>query len=131
MVLVNQLNFKLKYSRFAIVFQFFIGLSLAVLLYQLLPILWWLITVSLLFISFVLFLKRSQVAQIAYLDQKLWSLSFHSEQTISRVEILKIIDYQIFIVVYFEGDKTLTSVIWFDQMSLSQWKQLKTLEKFY
>lgn len=131
MVLVNQLNFKLKYSRFAIVFHFFIGLSLAVLLYQLLPILWWLITVSLLFISFVLFLKRSQVAQIAYLDQKLWSLSFHSEQTISRVEILKIIDYQIFIVVYFEGDKTLTSVIWFDQMSLSQWKQLKTLEKFY
>lgn len=129
--MVNQLNFKLKYSRFAIVFQFFIGLSLAVLFYQLLPILWWLITVSLLFISFVLFLKRSQVAQIAYLDQKLWSLSFHSEQTISRVEILKIIDYQIFIVVYFEGDKTLTSVIWFDQMSLPQWKQLKTLEKFY
>lgn len=62
---------------------------------------------------------------------KLWSLSFHSEQTISRVEILKIIDYQIFIVVYFEGHKTLTSVIWFDQMPLSQWKQLKTLEKFY
>lgn len=129
--MINQLNFKLKYSRFAIVFQFFIGLSLAVLFYQLLPILWWLVTVCLLFISFVLFLKRSQVAQIAYLDQKLWSLSFHSEQTISRVEILKIIDYQIFIVVYFKGDKTLTSIIWFDQMSLSQWKQLKTLEKFY
>lgn len=129
--MVNQLNFKLKYSRFAIIFQFFIGLSLAVLFYQLLPILWWLVTVSLLFISFVFFSKRPQLAQIAYLDQKLWSLSFHSEQTISRVEILKIIDYQIFIVVYFEGDKTLTSVIWFDQMLLSQWKQLKTLEKFY
>ncbi|ONN49247.1 membrane protein [Acinetobacter genomosp. 33YU] len=129
--MVNQLNFKLKYSRFSIIFQFFIGLSLAVLFYQLLPILWWLVTVSLLFISFVFFLKRPRLAQIAYLDQKLWSLSFHSEQTISRVEILKIIDYQIFIVIYFEGHKTLTSVIWFDQMSLSQWKQLKTLEKFY
>jgi len=88
-----------------------------------------LVTVCLLFISFIFFLKRPQLVQIAYLDQKLWSLSFHSEQTISRVEILKIIDYQIFIVVYFKGDKTLTSVIWFDQMSLSQWKQLKTLEK--
>lgn len=129
--MVNQLNFKLKYSRFSIIFQFFIGLSLAVLFYQLLPILWWLVAVCLLFISFIFFLKRPQLAQIAYLDQKLWSLSFHSEQTISRVEILKIIDYQIFVVVYFEGDKTLTSVIWFDQMSLSQWKQLKTLEKFY
>lgn len=129
--MINQLNFKLKYSRFSIIFQFFIGLSLAALFYQLIPILWWLVAVCLLFISFIFFLKRPQLVQIAYLDQKLWSLSFHSEQTISRVEILKIIDYQIFIVVYFEGDKTLTSVIWFDQMSLSQWKQLKTLEKFY
>lgn len=129
--MINQLNFKLKYSRFSIIFQFFIGLSLAALFYQLIPILWWLVTVCLLFISFIFFLKRPQLVQIAYLDQKLWSLSFHSEQTISRVEILKIIDYQIFIVVYLKGDKTLTSVIWFDQMSLSQWKQLKTLEKFY
>jgi len=129
--LVNQLNFKLKYSRFSIIFQFFIGLGLAVLFYQLIPILWWLVVACLLFISFIFFLKRPQLVQIAYLDQKLWSLSFHSEQTVSRVEILKIIDYQIFIVVYFDGNKTLTSVIWFDQMSLSQWKQLKTLEKFY
>ncbi|MDQ9035392.1 hypothetical protein RFH07_01985 [Acinetobacter seifertii] len=129
--MINQLNFKLKYSRFSIIFQFFIGLCLSVLFYQLIPILWWLVAVCLLSISFIFFLKRPQLAQIAYLDQKLWSLSFHSEQTISRVEILKIIDYQIFIVVYFEGDKTLTSVIWFDQMSLSQWKQLKILEKFY
>ncbi|MCH2002414.1 hypothetical protein [Acinetobacter seifertii] len=129
--MINQLNFKLKYSRFSIIFQFFIGLSLAALFYQLIPILWWLVAVCLLFISFIFFLKRPQLVQIAYLDQKLWSLSFHLEQTISRVEILKIIDYQIFIVVYFEGDKTLTSVIWFDQMSLSQWKQIKTLEKFY
>lgn len=129
--MVNQLNFKLKYSRFSIIFQFFIGLGLAALFYQLITILWWLVAVCLLFISFIFFLKRPQLVQIAYLDQKLWSLSFHAEQTISRVEILKIIDYQIFIVVYFEGDKTLTSVIWFDQMSLSQWKQLKTLEKFY
>ncbi|MEQ1452102.1 hypothetical protein [Acinetobacter seifertii] len=129
--MVNQLNFKLKYSRFSIIFQFFIGLGLAALFYQLIPILWWLVAACLLFISFISFLKRPQLVQIDYLDQKLWSLSFHSEQTISRVEILKIIDYQIFIVVYFEGDKTLTSVIWFDQMPLSQWKQLKTLEKFY
>ncbi|MFI8124711.1 hypothetical protein [Acinetobacter sp. ABJ-A23_2] len=129
--MVNQLNFKLKYSRFSIIFQFFIGLGLAALFYQLITILWWLVAVCLLFISFIFFLKRPQLVQIAYLDQKLWSLSFHSEQTISRVEILKIIDYQIFIVIYFEEHKTLTSVIWFDQMPLSQWKQLKTLEKFY
>lgn len=129
--MVNRLNFKLKYSRFAILFQFFIGLSLAILFYQLMPLLWWLVVISLLFISFALFLKRSQLAQIAYLDQKLWSLSYHSEKTISRVKILKIIDYQIFIVVYFESKKTLTAVIWFDQISLSQWKRLKTLEKFY
>lgn len=76
-------------------------------------------------------LKRPQLAQIAYLDKKLWSLAYHSQNTISRVKILKVIDYQIFIVIYFEGNKTLTSIIWFDQMSLAEWKKLKTLEKLY
>ncbi|EMU49518.1 hypothetical protein ABNIH24_12790, partial [Acinetobacter baumannii ABNIH24] len=33
--------------------------------------------------------------------------------------------------IYFEGHKTLTSIIWFDQMSLAEWKKLKTLEKLY
>ncbi|OOW43611.1 hypothetical protein B2J64_17665, partial [Acinetobacter baumannii] len=61
----------------------------------------------------------------------LWSLAYHSQNTISRVKILKVIDYQIFIVIYFEGHKTLTSIIWFDQMSLAEWKKLKTLEKLY
>jgi hypothetical protein len=125
------LNFKLKYSRFAIVFQFFIGLSLVILLYQLIPLLLWLVAISLLLISFILFLKRPQLSQFAYLDQKLWSLAYHSEQTTSRVKILKIIDYQVFIVIYFEGHKPLTSIIWFDQLPLTQWKRLKTLEKFY
>lgn len=129
--MVKHLNFKLKYSRFAIVFQFFISLSLAILFYQLMPLLWWLVAISLLFISFAFFLKRPQLVQIAYLDQKLWSLAYHSETTISRVKILKIIDYQIFIVIYFEGHKSRTSIIWFDQISLSQWKRLKILEKFY
>lgn len=68
--MVNHLNFKLKYSRFSIIFQFFIGLSLAVLFYQLMPLLWWLVVISLLFISFIFFLKRPQLAQIAYLDKK-------------------------------------------------------------
>jgi len=129
--LINHLNFKLKYSRFSIIFQFFIGLSLAVLFYQLMPLLWWLVVISLLFISFIFFLKRPQLAQIAYLDKKLWSLAYQSQNTVSRVKILKIIDYQIFIVIYFEGHKTLTSIIWFDQMSLAEWKKLKTLEKLY
>ncbi|HFF5385496.1 TPA: hypothetical protein ACGDO1_003845, partial [Acinetobacter baumannii] len=111
------------------IFQFFIGLSLAVLFYQLMPLLWWLVVISLLFISFIFFLKRPQLAQIAYLDKKLWSLAYKSQNTVSRVKILKIIDCQIFIVIYFEGHKTLTSIIWFDQMSLAEWKKLKTLEK--
>lgn len=83
----------------------FIGLSLAILFYQLMPLLWWLVVISLLFISFIFFLKRPQLAKIAYLDKKLWSLAYHSQNTISRVKILKIIDYQIFIVIYFEGHK--------------------------
>ncbi|MDC4816814.1 hypothetical protein NQ849_05860 [Acinetobacter baumannii] len=129
--MIKELNFELKYSRVSVIFQLFVGLGLAILLYQLLTPIWWLCAVILLFIGFIFFLKQAQISQIEYLDQKLWSLAYHSQNTISRVKILKIIDYQIFIVIYFEGHKTLTSIIWFDQMSLAEWKKLKTLEKLY
>ena len=95
------------------------------------PLLWWLVVISLLFISFIFFLKRPQLAKIAYLDKKLWSLAYQAPDARCRGKILRIVDYQIFIVIYFEGHKTLTSIIWFDQMSLAEWKKLKTLEKLY
>lgn len=129
--MIKELNFELKYSLFSIIFQLFIGLSLAILLYQLLSPIWWLIALILFSISFLLFLKQSRISQISYLDQKSWSVAYSSPKIISRVEITKIIDYQMFIVVYFDGAPMKVAIIWFDQLPLQYWKKLKVLQKLH
>ncbi|MND32466.1 hypothetical protein D3C81_231370 [compost metagenome] len=129
--MIKELNFELKYSRFSIIFQLFIGLSLAILLYQLLSPIWWLITFILLSISFLLSLRQSRISQIAYLDQKSWSIAYSSQKIISRVEISKIIDYQLFMIIYLEGAPIKVAIIWFDQLPLQSWKKLKVLQKLH
>ncbi|WP_245356091.1 hypothetical protein [Acinetobacter calcoaceticus] len=128
--MIKELNFELKYSRFSIIFQLFIGLSLAILLYQLLSPIWWLITFILLSISFLFFLRQSRISQIAYLDQKSWSIAYSSQKIISRMEISKIIDYQLFMIIYLEGAPKV-AIIWFDQLPLQRWKKLKVLQKLH
>ena len=126
------MNFELKYSRFSVIFQLFIGLSLAILLYQLLSPIWWLFALILLSISFLFFLRQSRISQIAYLDQKSWSVFLYSSQKIvSRIEITKIIDYQLFMVIYFKGAPLKVAIIWFDQLPLQHWKKLKVLQKLH
>ncbi|MCU7697682.1 hypothetical protein OD757_10680 [Acinetobacter sp. AYS6] len=129
--MIKELNFELKYSRFSIIFQLFIGLSLAILLYQLLSPMWWLVSLILLSISFYFFLKQSRIFQIAYLDQKSWTVAYSSQKIISRVEISKIIDYQLFIIIYFEEAPIKVAIIWFDQLPLQYWKKLKVLQKLH
>ncbi|MBO9528276.1 MAG: hypothetical protein J7514_00295 [Acinetobacter oleivorans] len=129
--MIKELNFELKYSRFSIIFQLFIGLCLAILLYQLLPPMWWLFSLILLSIGFLLFLKQSRISQIAYLDQKSWSVVYLPKKVIHRVEINKIIDYQLFMVIYLEGAPTKVAIIWFDQLPLQYWKKLKVLQKLH
>ncbi|UGQ30314.1 hypothetical protein [Acinetobacter calcoaceticus] len=129
--MIKELNFELKYSRFSIIFQLFIGLSLAILLYQLLSPIGWLIAFILLSISFLFSLRQSRISQIAYLDQKSWSIAYSSQKIISRVEISKIIDYQLFIVIYLEGAPIKVAIIWFDQLPLQHWKKLKVLQKLH
>ncbi|WP_111855004.1 hypothetical protein [Acinetobacter oleivorans] len=129
--MIKELNFELKYSRFSIIFQLFIGLCLAILLYQLLPPMWWLFSLILLSIAFLLFLKQSRISQIAYLDQKSWSVVYLPKKVIHRIEINKIIDYQLFMVIYFEGVSTKVAIIWFDQLPLQYWKKLKVLQKLH
>ena len=129
--MIKELNFELKYSRFSVIFQLFIGLSLAILLYQLLSPIWWLIAVILLSISFLFFLRQSRISHIAYLDQKSWSVAYSSQKIVSRTEINKIIDYQLFMVIYFEGVPLKVAIIWFDQLPLQHWKKLKVLQKLH
>ncbi|HIN56412.1 hypothetical protein KWF55_07390 [Acinetobacter pittii] len=129
--MIKELNFELKYSRVSVIFQLFVGLGLAILLYQLLTPIWWLCAVILLFIGFIFFLKQAQISQIEYLDQKLWSVAYFSKKEIYRAEIIKIIDYQLFVVIYLEETPKNIAIVWFDQLPIQQWKRLKVLEKLY
>ncbi len=129
--MIKELNFELKYSRISVIFQLFVGLGLAILLYQLLTPIWWLCAVILLFIGFIFFLKQAQISQIEYLDQKLWSVAYFSKKEIYRAEIIKIIDYQLFVVIYLEETPKNIAIVWFDQLPIQQWKRLKVLEKLY
>lgn len=129
--MIKELNFELKYSRVSVIFQLFVGLGLAILLYQLLIPIWWLCAVVLLFIGSIFFLKQAQISQIEYLDQKLWSVAYFSKKEIYRAEITKIIDYQLFVVIYLEATPTNIVIVWFDQLPIQQWKRLKVLEKLY
>ena len=129
--MIKELNFELKYSLVSVIFQLFVGLGLAILLYQLLTPIWWLCAVILLFIGFIFFLKQAQISQIEYLDQKLWSVTYFSKKEIYRAEITKIIDYQLFVVIYLEETPTNIAIVWFDQLPIQQWKRLKVLEKLY
>ncbi|MBN6513630.1 hypothetical protein [Acinetobacter pittii] len=129
--MIKELNFELKYSRISVIFQLFVGLGLAILLYQLLTPIWWLCAVILLFIGFIFFLKQEEISQIEYLDQKLWSVAYFSKKEIYRAEITKIIDYQLFVVIYLEEAPKNIAIVWFDQLPIQQWKRLKVLEKLY
>lgn len=129
--MIKELNFELKYSRISVIFQLFVGLGLAILLYQLLTPIWWLCAVILLFIGFIFFLKQEEISQIEYLDQKLWSVAYFSKKEIYRAEITKIIDYQLFVVIYLEETPKNIAIVWFDQLPIQQWKRLKVLEKLY
>ncbi|WP_087089483.1 hypothetical protein [Acinetobacter pittii] len=129
--MIKELNFELKYSRVSVIFQLFVGLGLAILLYQLLTPIWWLCAVVLLFIGSIFFLKQAQISQIEYLDQKVWSVAYFSKKEIYRAEITKIIDYQLFVVIYLEENPTNIAIVWFDQLPIQQWKRLKVLEKLY
>ncbi len=87
--MIKELNFELKYSRISVIFQLFVGLGLAILLYQLLTPIWWLCAVILLFIGFIFFLKQEEISQIEYLDQKLWSVEYFSKKKFTVRKLLK------------------------------------------
>jgi len=122
--------FVLKRSRFAFAFQLFIFIVLISLLYYLLPWFLWLASFPLMLIAWVLLLKQPQLKHFEYLDDQLCSLCFSDEmQRIEQRKIRKMIDHQCYIVIYFYDSQCRPCVIWWDQLSILQWKKLRTWVK--
>ncbi|EPF93200.1 protein YgfX [Acinetobacter gyllenbergii] len=124
------LVFELQYSRFAFVLQLLLFLFIVGLVYPLLTFWWWLLSVVMMSIAWLLFLQQPQIKRFQYLDHQDYSFEF-SDPTlkIQRRQIVKILDHQLYIALYFSHKKHKPCIIWWDQLSHSQWKKLKVQAK--
>ncbi|EPR82414.1 hypothetical protein [Acinetobacter junii] len=75
-------------------------------------------------------LNKPKINQIEYLCDDDWSIRFDGvEPNIEQGKLLKIVDHHLYIVLHFSNIESKTCVIWWDQLSLNQWKMLKLLSK--
>ena len=122
--------FELQSSRFMIVLQLLIFISLTVLLYHLLPLGIWLLCLGIMVIVWFRFLQQPQVRRFEHLHGQDWSFEFvNSDLPVQRWQIVKMIDHHCYIVLYFSSSQNKNCIIWWDQLPVTQWKNLKTLVK--
>ena len=122
--------FELQSSRFMIVLQLLIFISLAVLLYHVLPLGIWLLCLGIMAIVWFRFLQQPQVRRFEHLHGQDWSFEFvNSDLPVQRWQIVKMIDHHCYIVLYFSSSQNKKCIIWWDQLPVTQWKNLKTLVK--
>ena len=122
--------FELQSSRFMIVLQLLIFIFLAVLLYHVLPLGIWLFCMGIMAIVWFRFLQQPQVRRFEHLDGQDWSFEFaNSDLPVQRWQIVKMIDHHCYIILYFSSSQNKNCIIWWDQLPVTQWKNLKTLVK--
>ena len=122
--------FELQSSRFMIVLQLLIFILLAILLYHVLPLGIWLLCLGIMAIVWFRFLQQPQVRRFEHLDGQDWSFEFaNSDLPVQRWQIVKMIDHHCYIVLYFSSSQNKNCIIWWDQLPVTQWKNLKTLVK--
>ena len=122
--------FELQSSRFMIVLQLLIFIFLAILLYQVLPLWIWLLCLGIMAIVWFRFLQQPQVRRFEHLDGQDWSFEFaNSDLPVQRWQIVKMIDHHCYIILYFSSSQNKNCIIWWDQLPVTQWKNLKLLIK--
>ena len=122
--------FELQSSRFMIVLQLLIFIFLAILLYHVLPLWIWLLCLGIMAIVWFRFLQQPQVRRFEHLDGQDWSFEFaNSDLPVQRWQIVKMIDHHCYIVLYFSSSQNKNCIVWWDQLPVTQWKNLKTLVK--
>lgn len=122
--------FELQSSRFMIVLQLLIFIFLAILLYQVLPLWIWLLCLGIMAIVWFRFLQQPQVRRFEHLHGQDWSFEFvNSDLPVQRWQIVKMIDHHCYIVLYFSSSQNKKCIIWWDQLPVTQWKNLKLLIK--
>lgn len=124
-------RFTLQPSRLAKAVQLVLLSLLLTVLYSLLPLAIWLLCAMSSAGFYLLFLRRPQPLCFEHLAADEWSLQYTRPQPISRVIIRQIVDHQLYIVIYFKAAQSQPVLVWRDQLSFLQWKQLRMLAKLY
>lgn len=118
--------FKLKPSRLSVMFQCALLLFIAMSLYQVLNIAVFILSVVLISLTYFIFVRQAQIEQLEQLDASDWTLCYRQSGKMQRVQIIKMIDHQVYVVLYFHSKQLRPLIIWQDQLSEISWKSLKT-----
>lgn len=121
-------QFQLKRSLLALLFQLGVLILIGIIWFQLFPFYIFFIAIFLATIVYLAFLRRPKMRSLAYLDQDFWSIQWSNHSKIEHVQLYRVADHHIYIVLYFKQNPN-SQIIWLDQVSLNQWKQLKVMSK--
>ena len=118
----------LKRSLVAIVFQICILILILSVVFILLPL--WLacIALAIVLLSFWRQLQRATVSYFEPFSLDKWSVAI-TDQQVERMQLLRVVDHHWYIVLYFQQQQRCSCVIWYDQLTLADWKRLKLLAK--
>ena len=122
--------FKLKPSRLSVVFQCLVLGLIMLTLYQTLTMLGLVLSMLLLSLTYVFFLRQDQIQQLEQLNATEWTLCFKQSGQIRRITIDHMLDHHFYVVVYFESKQLRPLIVWRDQLTEVSWKSLKTQVKF-
>ena len=122
--------FKLKPSRLSVVFQCLVLGLIMLTLYQTLTMLGLVLSMLLLSLTYVFFLRQDQIQQLEQLNVTEWTLCFKQSGQIRRITIDHMLDHHFYVVVYFQSKQLRPLIVWRDQLTEVSWKSLKTQVKF-
>ena len=122
--------FKLKPSRLSVVFQCLVLGLIMLALYQTLTMLGLVLSMLLLSLTYVFFLRQDQIQQLEQLNATEWTLCFKQSGQIRRITIDHMLDHHFYVVVYFQSKQLRPLIVWRDQLTEVSWKSLKTQVKF-
>jgi c-di-AMP phosphodiesterase-like protein len=120
--------FQLKRSFLALCFQLLVFILIIALVLMSLSSWFILFAIVSLVLSYLYFAYQPRIIQLEYLAQNEWTL-INNKQQIQRDGIKKIIDHQMYIIIFFDQHQPLA--IWCDQLNWQDWKHLKVLAKLY
>ncbi len=119
------LSFNVGRSRTGCAIQILALMLVLTALYQVLSPGIWLVGVCVAVYSLIRLNGNQKPFVLSRLDHQLWSVTEQGKS--SQLEIEKILDFQLLVIICFHQKEDQNRIIWRDQLGHKQWKSIKTL----